>query len=155
MNFQDDLGPIVKAKALVAQRGQLGYSIDGAVVKADLDADRARLGDGTRAPKWALAFKFAAGTATVVQDIEVSVGRTGRLALRAGAAAGCRIGRSIMTEPDASPQTPPLIFNVSTYAAQRTAIVTQLEKLDAPAYEVLMAFQAGHPELFPCGSSFP
>ena len=84
VDFQNDLDPIDKVRALLAQRGQLGYPIDGAVVKADRDTDRSRLGDGTRAPKWALAFKFAADTTTtVVQDIEVSVGRTGRLALRA------------------------------------------------------------------------
>jgi len=78
------LAPLDKVKALLAQRGQLGYPIDGAVVKADLDDDRDRMGNGSRAPKWALAFKFAADTTTtVVEDIEVSVGRTGRLALRA------------------------------------------------------------------------
>lgn len=82
-DFQD-LEPLDKVRVLLSQRGLLGYPIDGAVVKADRDSDRARLGNGTRAPKWALAFKFAADTTTtVVQDIEVSVGRTGRLALRA------------------------------------------------------------------------
>lgn len=69
---------------LELHRPGLGFDIDGAVIKADRDADRAALGEGSRTPKWALAYKYAAeeGTA-IVEDIEVSVGRTGRIGLRA------------------------------------------------------------------------
>jgi DNA ligase (NAD+) len=57
---------------------------DGIVVKADADTDRRQLGMCSRAPKWAIAYKYDAEAATtVVQDIEISLGRTGRLALRA------------------------------------------------------------------------
>lgn len=65
------------------ERPSLGFPTDGAVVKADEHADRARLGSGTRAPKWAVAYKYAPAEATsVLRNIEVSVGRTGRISLR-------------------------------------------------------------------------
>lgn len=64
-------------------RGDLGFPIDGAVIKADAAADRERLGYGSRAPKWAMAYKYEAETArTVVRAITTAVGRTGRLAIR-------------------------------------------------------------------------
>lgn len=65
-------------------RDTLGYPIDGAVIKAEFDADRERLGNGNRTPRWATSFKYAPDTATtVLTGIEVSVGRTGRITLRA------------------------------------------------------------------------
>lgn len=67
-----------------AARATCGFPTDGIIVKADQDSDRARLGEGSRAPKWAIAYKYEAETVTtVVEGIEVSVGRTGRMALRA------------------------------------------------------------------------
>ena len=69
--------------AVDEQREHLGFPIDGAVVKADLDSDRDRLGIGSRAPKWAVAYKYEAEQATtIVRAITTTVGRTGRLALR-------------------------------------------------------------------------
>jgi DNA ligase (NAD+) len=65
-------------------RRTLTFPIDGAVLSADLDATRQRLGTGSRTPYWAAAFKYPADTgSTVLRDIEVRVGRTGRIALRA------------------------------------------------------------------------
>jgi DNA ligase (NAD+) len=65
-------------------RRTLTFPIDGAVLAADLDATRQRLGTGSRTPYWAAAFKYPADTgSTVLRDIEVRVGRTGRIALRA------------------------------------------------------------------------
>ena len=65
---------------LEAERDALAYDADGVVVKVDsLDAQR-RLGSTTHHPRWAIAFKFAARQATtVVQAIEVNVGKTGAL----------------------------------------------------------------------------
>ncbi len=61
-------------------RDHLPYEIDGAVVKVDRLADQERLGVRSRSPRWAVAYKFAARQATtVVEDIFVSVGRTGVL----------------------------------------------------------------------------
>jgi DNA ligase (NAD+) len=65
---------------LEAERDALGYDADGVVVKVDsLDAQR-RLGSTTHHPRWAIAYKFTARQATtVVQAIEVNVGKTGAL----------------------------------------------------------------------------
>ena len=69
--------------ALAERRPDLGFPIDGIVVKADLDADRERLGSGSRTPRWSVAYKYEAETAvTRVVAITTGVGRTGRLAIR-------------------------------------------------------------------------
>ncbi|HUA19554.1 MAG TPA: NAD-dependent DNA ligase LigA [Bryobacteraceae bacterium] len=63
-----------------ARRGSLGYEIDGIVVKVDSVAQQTALGWTAKAPRWAIAFKFPAHQAqTVVEGIEVQVGRTGVL----------------------------------------------------------------------------
>jgi DNA ligase (NAD+) len=60
-------------------RHQLGYEIDGAVVKVDGLAQREVLGFTSRAPRWAIAYKFPPEErTTVLRDIAVSIGRTGR-----------------------------------------------------------------------------
>jgi DNA ligase (NAD+) len=60
-------------------RHDLGYEIDGAVVKVDSLAQREQLGFTSRAPRWAIAFKFPPEErTTLLRDIQVSVGRTGR-----------------------------------------------------------------------------
>jgi DNA ligase (NAD+) len=71
---------IAACAALESARDSLGYDADGVVVKVDtLDLQR-RLGSTTHHPRWAVAFKFAARQATtVVQAIEVNVGKTGAL----------------------------------------------------------------------------
>jgi len=61
------------------RRHELGYEIDGVVVKVDDLAQRAALGFTSRAPRWAIAVKFAPEERnTVLRAIEVSIGRTGR-----------------------------------------------------------------------------
>ena len=63
-----------------ARRGELGYDIDGAVVKVDSYALQAALGSVAHDPRWAIAFKFAPTTViTRLHSIEVNVGRTGVL----------------------------------------------------------------------------
>ena len=65
---------------LETDRDTLGYEADGAVVKVDALEQQWRLGSTTHHPRWAIAFKFAARQATtVVQAIEVNVGKTGAL----------------------------------------------------------------------------
>lgn len=61
-------------------RHELGYEIDGAVVKIDDLSQREQLGFTSRAPRWAIAFKFPPEEKhTVLKDIQISVGRTGRV----------------------------------------------------------------------------
>ena len=60
-------------------RHDLGYEIDGVVVKVDDVEQRARLGSTSRAPRWAIAYKFPPEErTTLLRDIQVSIGRTGR-----------------------------------------------------------------------------
>ncbi|MBV9081370.1 MAG: NAD-dependent DNA ligase LigA [Acidobacteriaceae bacterium] len=62
------------------KRDTLPYEIDGVVVKVDSVEEQQRLGWTSKAPRWAIAFKYAARqAATVLENIEVQVGRTGTL----------------------------------------------------------------------------
>lgn len=61
-------------------RDGLAYDIDGVVIKLDSLAGRRVLGEGTKTPKWAVAYKFPPETKfTKLTDITVAVGRTGVL----------------------------------------------------------------------------
>ena len=63
-----------------AKRDQLGYEIDGVVVKVNSIRLQQDLGATSKFPRWAIAYKFAARQATTqVKDIIIQVGRTGAL----------------------------------------------------------------------------
>ena len=76
----DDLSEVIEfCTHWQQQRHTLGYEIDGVVVKVDSLAQREVLGFTSRAPRWAIAFKFPPEErTTILRDIQVSVGRTGR-----------------------------------------------------------------------------
>ena len=66
------------------RREALPYEFDGLVFKVDATALQRRLGATSKAPRWAIASKLAAEQAeTVVEDIDVQVGRTGAITPRA------------------------------------------------------------------------
>lgn len=61
-------------------RGNLAYDIDGAVVKLNDLSDRDKLGATAKVPRWAIAYKYPPEEKeTVLRQIELSVGRTGRI----------------------------------------------------------------------------
>jgi DNA ligase (NAD+) len=75
--IEEVLDFIHKAEPL---RETLGYEIDGVVIKVDSAAQQRRLGFTGKAPRWAIAYKFAARSATTrLEDVLFQVGRTGKL----------------------------------------------------------------------------
>ena len=86
-------------------RDDLPYEIDGLVVKVNRRDWQDRLGFKSRSPRWAIAFKFAPRKeVTVVEDIAVSVGRTGTLTplalLRPVEVGGVTISRATLHNAD-------------------------------------------------------
>jgi DNA ligase (NAD+) len=82
-------------------RGRLEYDIDGVVVKVDDFGLQQELGFTSKFPRWAIAYKYPAlQAATVVETIEVQVGRTGKLTpvahLRPVALAGTTVARATL-----------------------------------------------------------
>lgn len=62
------------------ERGGLPYDIDGAVVKLNSLAQRQQLGATSKVPRWAIAYKYPPEEKeTTLLDVELSVGRTGRI----------------------------------------------------------------------------
>jgi DNA ligase (NAD+) len=83
------------------KRGALEYEIDGVVVKVDDFALQQELGSTSKFPRWAIAYKYPAmQAATVVEAIEVQVGRTGKLTpvahLAPVALAGATVSRATL-----------------------------------------------------------
>ena len=63
-----------------ASRGELPYDLDGAVVKLNSFAQRQALGETSKVPRWAVAYKYPPEEKeTKLLNIELSVGRTGRI----------------------------------------------------------------------------
>jgi DNA ligase (NAD+) len=65
---------------MLEQRDELPYEIDGVVFKVDVVEQQQALGSVSRAPRWAVAFKFPAQeVTTVLKGVDFQVGRTGAL----------------------------------------------------------------------------
>jgi DNA ligase (NAD+) len=76
-NIEEVIAFIADAEPL---RDTLGYEIDGVVVKVDATSQQRRLGFTGKAPRWAIAYKFAARAGiTKLEDVLFQVGRTGKL----------------------------------------------------------------------------
>ncbi len=73
-------GVVAYRDRLEADRDEMPYEMDGIVAKLDSVEEQHRLGRTARAPRWALAFKFAPRRATTrVLGITAQVGRTGKI----------------------------------------------------------------------------
>jgi DNA ligase (NAD+) len=74
---------LARVKEIAALRAELPFGIDGIVVKADLAADQRAAGSGSRAPRWAIAYKLpAVEKITRLLEVQWNVGRTGIIAPR-------------------------------------------------------------------------
>ncbi len=87
------------------KRETLPYEIDGIVIKVDRTALQQELGYTGKAPRWAIAYKYAArGGITKIEDILVQVGRTGKLtpvaALRPVPIGGTTVSRATLHNMD-------------------------------------------------------
>ena len=94
-----------KYRRMLAKRHELPYEIDGSVIKVDSEDQRRRLGAVSRTPRWAIAYKFPAEEeATTVEEIFVSVGRTGALtpvaALKPVYVGGVTVSRATLHNED-------------------------------------------------------
>ncbi|WP_369241645.1 NAD-dependent DNA ligase LigA [Streptomyces sp. R21] len=77
-------GVLARMEEIAALRAELPFGIDGIVIKADLAADQQAAGSGSRAPRWAIAYKLpAVERITRLLEVEWNVGRTGIIAPRA------------------------------------------------------------------------
>ena len=87
------------------KRDSLGYEIDGIVIKVNTVAQQRRLGFTGKAPRWAIAYKFAArGAVTKLENVLFQVGRTGKLtpvaALAPVGIGGITVTRATLHNPD-------------------------------------------------------
>jgi DNA ligase (NAD+) len=92
-------------RELSEQRHQLPYDIDGMVVKVDNLSLQQQLGATSRSPRWAIAYKFqAVQETTVLENIEIQVGRTGTLTpvahLKPVNVAGATVSRATLHNED-------------------------------------------------------
>ncbi len=88
-----------------AQRDALPYEIDGVVLKIDAVAQQRKLGFTGKAPRWAIAYKFAArGATTKLEAVLFQVGRTGKItpiaALTPVSIGGITVKRATLHNPD-------------------------------------------------------
>ncbi|WP_172639194.1 NAD-dependent DNA ligase LigA [Streptomyces tailanensis] len=74
---------LARVREIAALRAELPFGIDGIVIKADLAADQRAAGSGSRAPRWAIAYKLpAVEKITRLLEVQWNVGRTGIIAPR-------------------------------------------------------------------------
>jgi len=101
-NIEDVIEHIDKTEKI---RHDLPYEIDGIVIKVNSYAQQRELGFTSRIPKWAIAYKFPAEEVrTVVEDIFITVGRTGKCTpnakLRPVKVAGTTVGFATLHNED-------------------------------------------------------
>lgn len=104
-SFRDIEEIIAFCNYMEEERKNLAFDIDGLVIKVDQLSDREILGNTTKSPRWAIAYKFSPDQAvTTVDAITVQVGRTGALTpvaeLSPVALAGSVISRATLHNED-------------------------------------------------------
>lgn len=92
---------LAAVRELDLARKHFPYETDGAVIKVDAFSQRAHLGFTSKAPRWAMAFKYAAERVeTRLLDIQIQVGRTGALTpvahLEPVVVSGSRVARATL-----------------------------------------------------------
>ena len=103
----DDLDAVFEfCEDIEQNRHSLGYDIDGVVVKVDDLGQREEMGFTSRAPRWAIAYKFPPEEkTTILRGIMVSIGRTGRATPFARARARVRRRRQRRVSPRCTTKT--------------------------------------------------
>jgi DNA ligase (NAD+) len=147
---------IAKAES---QRAELGYEIDGVVIKVDSAALQQRLGYTGRAPRWAVAYKFTARSAiTRVEEIKVQVGRTGKLTpvavLAPVSIGGTTVSRATLHNADEITRLGLRIGDEVLVERGGDVIPKVVEVIPAPADDGVERRAFVFPELCPvCGSA--
>lgn len=103
--FTDIEDAISEIKKIGDMRGELSFDIDGAVIKVNRLSARDTLGSTNKFPRWAIAFKYPPEEKdTVLEDIIISVGRTGVIVPTASfkpiQLAGTTVSRAILHNQD-------------------------------------------------------
>ncbi len=96
---------LVFVREMESLREDLAYEIDGVVLKIDSVGQQRRLGFTGKAPRWAIAYKFAArGGVTKLENVLFQVGRTGKVtpvaALKPISIGGITVARATLHNPD-------------------------------------------------------
>ncbi len=105
-NVYDNMADCMKEIDRIGEmRGEYTFDIDGAVIKVDDFAQRRQLGETSKFPKWAVAFKYPPEEKkTKLLDIQINVGRTGALTPTAVfepvSLAGTTVSRAVLHNQD-------------------------------------------------------
>lgn len=127
------------------RREKLGYAVDGVVIKVNDYAQHDELGATSKAPRWCIAYKYQAQQArTVVESIEVQVGRTGVLTpvanLKSVVLAGTTVKRATLHNADE--------IRRKDVRAGDTVIIEKAGEIIPQVVEVLVQERKGNPPEF-------
>lgn len=141
---------------LDAMRNDFPYPTDGAVVKVNGFGEQDILGQTSKAPRWAIAYKFAAEQAeTLLEDIVIQVGRTGVLTpvakLKPTALAGTTVSRATLHNAEEMERKDVRVGDtvIVEKAGEIIPAVLRVVKEKRPAVSAPFVFPAACPE---CGS---
>ena len=129
------------------RRHDLPYEVDGLVVKVNRFELQRRLGEVSRSPRWAIAFKFPpVQETTVIQKIEVQVGRTGALTpvaiLQPVRVGGVEVSRATLhnqdeiDRKDIRPGDTVLVQRAGDVIPEVVKVVQEARQGDPPPYRI-------------------